>query len=210
MKPITLLVLLLIKYATMQAVGGCGPAIIISNPAPQQYKIYKYIDTIRITLNPLDENISFELTQYSGDCQFMNSSWFKNGLPITGNDIKCVTSGVGIYTISTEGWGGSSPAHITVTIIVTTPVTSVDEESAGADIRVFPNPSAEGVFTIEKDRSPEPSSIAIYDLDGQIIKKMEMDQQKMTIDMSGFAKGVYFLEWTSINKLKRRKKIIFD
>ncbi|MCG8699506.1 MAG: T9SS type A sorting domain-containing protein, partial [Bacteroidales bacterium] len=61
-----------------------------------------------------------------------------------------------------------------------------------SEYRIYPNPS-EGLFTIEGPVL-EDRQIMVVDLMGKgVLQAQIMDKRKTTIDMRGYAKGVYFL-----------------
>ena len=60
-------------------------------------------------------------------------------------------------------------------------------------IIIYPNPVNNSI-TIENTAISKDAVISINNIEGQILKKQTMQQPKTTIDVSGFARGMYFLE----------------
>jgi hypothetical protein len=208
MNRITVLLVLLIKLTDIQAnCGGCGPAISIKNTTITSKILGNYVDTLRLTLNPSDSTLVFSLSIFEGNCDFEQVKWSKNGVPIPGG-LKCYAAGPGVYNVSAV----LNYSPVSVFIIVTTITTSVDElkDNLASDIFLFPNPSSTGIFTLERALGAEGCSIAIYDLNGQLMKKLTMNTKDELLDISDCKKGTYFLEWTMVNGSKKRKKFIFD
>jgi hypothetical protein len=67
---------------------------------------------------------------------------------------------------------------------------SINETQNTYSIKIFPNPSSTK-FTISVSQKSE---IEILNIEGQIIKSITADENTATIDVSGFAKGMYFVK----------------
>ncbi len=88
---------------------------------------------------------------------------------------------------------------------------SVDEYSISNTIKVFPNPSLNGVFelkTAEFDSSKK-YKIVVYDTFGRVMIQQEMNLDNNPIDLKNYSKGIYFLEITSKNQ-SIVKKLIYN
>ncbi len=76
------------------------------------------------------------------------------------------------------------------------------------DFTIFPNPSS-GNFTIASDNLKD-AKICVYDVLGNCILTQNISNQKNgLIDLSGKAKGIYFVE-VNIGSERRNKKIILN
>jgi hypothetical protein len=71
---------------------------------------------------------------------------------------------------------------------------------------VFPNP-VKDLLTIETEGSAYKCRINIYDLQGREVLNREMSGQKISIDISGLSRGMYFLKFSE-KKSTQIKKII--
>ncbi|NQY29661.1 MAG: T9SS type A sorting domain-containing protein [Flavobacteriaceae bacterium] len=77
------------------------------------------------------------------------------------------------------------------------------------DIDVFPNPN-NGVFTLSFNSCIKSSEIRVYDTLGKIIYyKIMRNDNKVFIDISNCAKGVYFVKVSS-NTMSKTKRIIIE
>ncbi len=207
MKQLIVLFFVLSSLMSRSATGGCGVGIMSKNDGKTAYTSFlDYRDTVRITLSSTDSTILLGLYQAAGDCQFTNNHWFKNGVPISG-DFECSAVGPGVYKVTTDV---NPPAHYEIVIIVTATITSIDKFSKNSALNfdVFPNPSVEGLFTIERETLLEPCSLSIYNLAGQLIKEQKMNAKKAIVDISDCENGTYLLELTLVNGEKKMKKII--
>jgi photosystem II stability/assembly factor-like uncharacterized protein len=66
----------------------------------------------------------------------------------------------------------------------------IEEETSSASILLFPNPATDELNVV----FPEGSEIEIMNIEGQIIKRLLLDEVENTVDISGLAKGVYFIK----------------
>jgi len=73
--------------------------------------------------------------------------------------------------------------------------TSIEDLSFENKIIIYPNPSHDNI-TIENTslNKTENDIISIYNVQGQLLLKQPMQQEKIEINISGFAKGVYVLK----------------
>jgi hypothetical protein len=67
--------------------------------------------------------------------------------------------------------------------------TGIEELSSGLLI-VFPNPASDRIEVY----LPMKSQIEILNMEGQVLKRMAINEDHASIDVSGFAKGIYFLK----------------
>ena len=64
-------------------------------------------------------------------------------------------------------------------------------------LMVYPNP-ANAVVTIESPLSTL-EGVSVYSISGRLLLNKEVSANKITIDVSGFASGTYFIKATSKN-----------
>ncbi|MEI6124344.1 MAG: M4 family metallopeptidase [Bacteroidota bacterium] len=102
--------------------------------------------------------------------------------------------------------------RVMVTAMVNT-CTSVDERNSDATIKVYPNPAVNFVNIDIGKHLGEQATIEIYNLQGQkLYLATETDlpaAYRKTIDVSTFAKGVYFLRITTGSKTTYRKMEVY-
>jgi len=74
------------------------------------------------------------------------------------------------------------------------------------DLKVFPNPSTNGVLNIEMNNCiNEEKNLTIYDINGSVLLKQPVREAKVQIDVSNFAKGIYLISVRSNNFSKTVK-----
>ncbi|RUA33682.1 MAG: hypothetical protein DSY77_09085 [Bacteroidetes bacterium] len=71
-------------------------------------------------------------------------------------------------------------------------------------IQIFPNPNT-GKFSIKGDKLSE---IAIYTIEGHLVKSIEAHHQNLEMDLSGEAKGVYFIQFSFEDEVISQKLIL--
>ena len=80
---------------------------------------------------------------------------------------------------------------------------SIAEITAYPSISIFPNPSSDIItFTI-----PEKSTIEILNIEGQIIKSIYSEASNTSFDISGLARGMYFVKVSSAKGIAVKKFI---
>lgn len=113
----------------------------------------------------------------------------------------------GTYTITLKATNGSGTSIATKTIVVSTCV-GINENSIFANnVHVFPNPAKE-MLNIEVSSSDN-YSVVLTNLIGKVILTDKSSKDKMNINLSSIAPGVYFLTIDSKGQ-KTTKKIIVE
>jgi hypothetical protein len=75
-----------------------------------------------------------------------------------------------------------------------------------ADMIIYPNP-VKDIFMIETSCKTKESTLTIYDLNGQEIKKQNLNELKTQIDISCLPSGIYFLKLVSTTRIETKKII---
>ncbi len=75
-----------------------------------------------------------------------------------------------------------------------------------SDLSIYPNPSADGIYTISTDKFSFTNEIYIYDTTLKLIKKQILSEVNSSIDLSGLADGSYYV--INSNDGKRTVKLI--
>ncbi|MEI6488864.1 MAG: T9SS type A sorting domain-containing protein [Bacteroidota bacterium] len=188
---------------TVIANNGCGSS------TPQSINVYGSARPV-VTLSPLGtvcENLlPFPLTNgnppggtYSGTGE--NSNIFYP-----------YVAGVGTYYITYTYISGACTVSdsVPITVDLCLNVTSNTEESNG--ITISPNPfTSETTITFNKEQLN--TNIKVIDVTGREIKNLEQtihNTTHTTIDMRGYAKGVYIVQITDDNKNTTNKKVIIE
>ena len=88
------------------------------------------------------------------------------------------------------------------------PLTIIESinESTSLSFEISPNPVSNGVFSLVLDEG-QPSKMAIYNLNGQLIKSQQIDNKENTINIESLESGVYFVEVKNAGR-KTVKRIV--
>jgi photosystem II stability/assembly factor-like uncharacterized protein len=81
--------------------------------------------------------------------------------------------------------------------------TDIQEQDLVSNFRVYPNPATNNIKII----IPEKAIIEIQNLEGQIIKRLKITDNKTNIDISDFASGVYIIRAQTDNGMTTKKFI---
>ncbi len=85
----------------------------------------------------------------------------------------------------------------------------INEAIADEQITIYPNPSTNGVFTINTVHSSSVTTITVYNLIGKAVYTKELNSTgKQTIDLSNQANGAYFMALKNDKKTITRKIVI--
>jgi Secretion system C-terminal sorting domain len=78
-------------------------------------------------------------------------------------------------------------------------------------IEVLPNPSKNGMFSVSRNNLVSISKIKIFDTTAKLLKSQDVSRtnQSENVDLTGMAKGIYFMELSNDND-KTVKKIIIE
>jgi hypothetical protein len=84
----------------------------------------------------------------------------------------------------------------------------IEIEKSGNGISIFPNPVC-SKLTIEKEQLDDPVTIIISDINGQEHLRLQMKGNRREVDISNFAKGIYFVMFKTdksieVNKFMKR------
>ncbi|MFN2395043.1 MAG: T9SS type A sorting domain-containing protein [Bacteroidales bacterium] len=84
--------------------------------------------------------------------------------------------------------------------------TNIEKAFTGDNFKVFPNPASDRLF-IEVN-IPGEYQVYLYDHNGKLIRHLSGSDKSMSINISEFAKGLYFLKLRSQNGETMTKKIV--
>lgn len=139
----------------------------------------------------------------------------------TVNDISSVTvqlttsaSDTGIHILNITATDNSIPAQISYlpVAVVVSKCLGIEEVILNGDFRVYPNP-CNGSFTVETDnnkQSPLNDEVKVYDILGNNIYSVKLNNAETQINVSGKSKGVYFLKLYAGEMPLGVKKIIIQ
>lgn len=133
--------------------------------------------------------------------QRMDSTANYNGIPagekmICTDTNTCYILSYGIIFKTTNGGG-----------TITTDIKDTTKNEI-SNFNIYPNPS-NGNFTIATDNF-ENTTIAIYNVAGQLIKNQNLTQNKTLIDLTTFSKGIYFVKVTTKDHVTQLKKLVIE
>lgn len=102
---------------------------------------------------------------------------------------------------------GANGAHFLAMILPPEPATSVLEAPASLDLEVFPNPSHDQLRARLNLKGNATVEYRIMDLQGRQLTDGNFDHREEVISVSGWAKGLYFLEvrsgeWNTVRKFR--------
>jgi hypothetical protein len=127
---------------------------------------------------------------------------------ITGNPIAVSPTVSTTYTVTgANAFNCSSSAVSTISVSLCTGVEEITNTTTPNVISIFPNP-ADSYIEIYNTVTTDKTTINVYDVTGKLITTKEADFYKEYIDMSKFAKGLYFVEVMNGEKRIYKTKII--
>ena len=86
-------------------------------------------------------------------------------------------------------------------------LTGIEELQIESSFAISPNPFTSQT-TITFSEAQKNTSIKVMNTLGECIQQLTTSNKQLTIDMSGLAKGVYFVQITDANKNVVNKKVI--
>ncbi|MBN2486832.1 MAG: DUF362 domain-containing protein [Bacteroidales bacterium] len=99
------------------------------------------------------------------------------------------------------------PAKISVYGKESLGLSSVADNKADMALTAYPNPSANGLFTVETEANSTISDFSITDINGKTIGQFKADGTKTQIDLSGYPASNYFLVYKQNNQHKSLKLV---
>ena len=167
--------------------------------------------TLAITVNSIVVSVSASRsTICTGETTTLTASgastysWLPNGSGGSSLVINGVIAGNLTYVVTGyDSKGCSNDSTVSVNVSKCTGIASV--ANSGSGVKVYPNPNA-GEFTVELDNGLN-KSIEVTDLTGRVILVSTTKEDKATINISTFAKGVYYVKVQSNNSVEVIKVI---
>ncbi|MDQ3047767.1 MAG: T9SS type A sorting domain-containing protein [Bacteroidota bacterium] len=159
---------------------------------------YSVVNTVvGSTTGSIDLNVS------GGVAPFVYSWSGPSGFIANTEDLSGLDAGTYTVTVTDQYCGVA-----TVTVIVNADVAaSIKEENAALIMNVFPNPGSENI-TVSTAKSLENATVKVITLSGQIILvKSGLSGNSHSIDVSGLAKGIYFIELINEVSVSRQRFI---
>jgi hypothetical protein len=156
-----------------------------------------------VNISPGDSVIlkAFEMT---GIPIPINVIWTLNYVPISGivqHQLILHDTGIVSFYCSAEG----GPQHLRIKYFNSVSIPEMDESK----IKVYPNPTIDN-FSIEINTSIVSHIIELYDILGnQIFLVKNVSENKFSLDMTEFNKGIYYLIISNEKKIIYLKKLFY-
>ncbi|MBL4706866.1 MAG: T9SS type A sorting domain-containing protein [Flavobacteriales bacterium] len=184
------------KYLYSEASNGCtnsnsittSPCFDLRNTINPEFKFWYHMNGVSIGSMRVDV--------------FANGVWNLNATPIfggnQGNVWKSKTINMSSYVgqivnirfqVRTGNGWESDIAIDDITFI--DQATGLDDNLISSNFKIYPNPST-GIFTIQFDEIPK-SKVQVLDISGRVIEVLRIESSINQVDLSSYAKGVYFL-----------------
>lgn len=80
------------------------------------------------------------------------------------------------------------------------------EIERGNDIQIYPNPN-NGIFTITM-QNEEQASVEVFDVNGRLVYKTSIDEEKTELKLSNIEAGIYLLQITTKSSATTKHKIV--
>ncbi|MBI2280652.1 MAG: T9SS type A sorting domain-containing protein [Bacteroidetes bacterium] len=84
-------------------------------------------------------------------------------------------------------------------------VTSVDDVNAKVAIMTYPNPTTNNI-NIKSDTKID--AVAVYGLNGQLVKTVQVNANTAVIEVNNLAKGTYVFDIKSGNNIIKRNVVV--
>ncbi len=155
-----------------------------------------YTANLPASISPANTKLSVQ----TGDIFFWNLDSISSGqngstITLSGssfiNSTSAMTFRFFAWNAETTGTFSIDTVKINGTSVVST---SVSDLSELASVSIYPNPSANGLFTVDFRNSTSKTIITVYDIIGNIVFSKELNSGgKQLIDLSNEANGCYFV-----------------
>jgi len=77
--------------------------------------------------------------------------------------------------------------------VVGSTATKIDNESYSNSFKIYPNP-ASGYVNVDITDFNKSASVSIYNITGQLVKRVNTNSSRVRVDLSGLTKGSYFVK----------------
>lgn len=105
----------------------------------------------------------------------------------------------------------NNPAIITNTFNTEFIASLTNEDINAGTFSVYPNPTNSNVQVSLQNSTDAIQNITIYDVLGKSVKTInKLLSNEISVDVSNFSKGIYFIEITTNNNLKSTKKLVVN
>jgi hypothetical protein len=132
---------------------------------------------------------------------------FNSGYTLTNNS-PCIDAGIISVAVAEDINRVPRPYGVKPDIGAFENISALNTENVKSigGMHIFPNPAGQNL-TVEIPQSAAPGTITISNLNGQELLKLQMNESKKEIDISGLTRGIYFVKLDS-DKTGEVKKMI--
>lgn len=92
-----------------------------------------------------------------------------------------------------NGNGNTGGDQIHLSQFTASPSVGIKDNLASETVRFYPNPATDFIYVESNPETQENSFIDIFDLHGQVVKRVEITGMKQTVDIAGLNSGIYFV-----------------
>lgn len=156
-----------------------------------------YAANLPASINPANTNLSVQTSDiFFWNLDATTSQQSGSTITLSGTDFTNSTTPktFRFYAWNAEGTGGTfgiDTVMLNGSVTGATAITSFSQESS---ISVYPNPSTNGVFTVNTGNLTGKTVVTVYNIIGKVVLSKELDATaKSTIDLSNEANGSYFV-----------------
>jgi len=148
-------------------------------------------------LDPNDE-LEDPITQSGNTLSYsldgVSYEWFLNG-ELVGSAAQLNLTEVGEYSLVLTTENG---CQIESNIMVTS-LSTGDYSVSRSPLTIFPNPASESVTIDLEGYSASANTLAIYSIDGRLIRSVRTNSNRLEVNLSDYAKGAYILNLLDIS-----------
>lgn len=171
-------------------------------------------NTINVTVYPLDP-VSLTPSSYTSCLTIFGgapitltgtpSGGTFSGPNVSGNSLNPTALGVfnPVYTYTNPTTGCVNSATISIQVYSCMGLNTIDANDRS--VLVYPNPTKGHVFVESFDQSIK--EITLTDVNGKLIYNEKLDQKKVSVNLTPFAKGIYIIKIKTSDQLREMKLI---
>ena len=100
--------------------------------------------------------------------------------------------GVGLVSCNSPLNASTCPGNAGAMVLEQT-VNEQTHHMSNSELNLYPNPSSSGIFNISVDGFSDRKTVQILHIDGRVLREFIMEQDQSSINLTGFAKGLYLV-----------------
>ena len=145
--------------------------------------------------------VNYKIDSTNNNLQFKYDSLLLQGYTQANAILKITNNQTLEFTIASLNNGqimfSMQPNSVQLFQFVIPEILSIDDFSQELNLLIFPNPT-NGIFEIKSKQSI--GEIKITSINGKVIKTADSNENNITIDLSNYSSGVYFIHFVNMNK----------